>query len=107
MKFAKKMSWQLPEVDPNDIAAAYVALLRHAPAPVRAWSSTDGAKLHLYTVLDADLTAEAAVYAAEQALLNRYDPSLVAFHVYPDIKPLEPILHELTPLLQPIDAIRG
>jgi hypothetical protein len=101
------MNWQLPEVDPNEIAESYLKLVRRAPGHVAVWSRIEGAKLHLYTVLDKKLTAEAAVYSAERSVLERYDPALVQFHVYPDPGPLKAMLKDLTPLLQPFDALRG
>ena len=101
------MDWQLPEVDPNAIAELYVKHLRSAPGQVTVWSRIEGSKLHFYTVLDEKMTLESAVYSAEGHVLEQYDPALIEFHVYPEKGPLKAFLHELTPLLQPSDALRG
>lgn len=92
---------------PHPIAARYLELVRLAPGPVAVWSRVDGAKLHLYTVLDEAMAGEVAVYEAERAVLQQFEPELVEFHVYPDTGVLKTFMHDLTPLLQPFDAFRG
>jgi hypothetical protein len=101
------MDWQRPEVDPTTITRLYAELIRHAPAGVGVWFDITGSTIHFYTVLDEKLVAEDAVYEAERTVLERFDASLVDFRVFPNKGPLKAYLKKLTPLLQPLDALRG
>jgi hypothetical protein len=95
----RKLTWQVPDSSPLEIAKLYVQEVRRAPTGVEVWCQVDGAVLHFYTVLDKEQRSESAVYAAEMAVLQEYGTN-VDFDVYPDREPLEAFIGELTPLLQ-------